>query len=208
MRTNGKCTAFSLCIAVAGFTIAGSARAEILVNLKGQKQNPSVQMCMGIAGGANGGVVKDGAKIVVWDCNGADDQIWSQPQDPVLAPWFYYRNFFLRDLATDGSSPACIQDGWINNTVGDKGAQLGIAACAANGTSLSQQWIFDDAGENDPAGFPCYKIYSGYSWRAVGVANAQSNPVQHGMAVIVWDSNSSDDQIWCVHPNPPKIIVS
>jgi hypothetical protein len=77
MRSGAKCAALGLGIVVGGLGRAEPASADALWNLKAEKQNPPTAECMGIAGGANGDEVNTGAGIVVWDCNSADDQIWS-----------------------------------------------------------------------------------------------------------------------------------
>jgi hypothetical protein len=206
MRNNAKCTALGLCIVAGGLAMAEPAKADVLWNLKAEKQSPSKAICMGIAGGANGDEVKDGTNIIVWDCiNGVDDQIWSRIPDTAFGNFFDNLNVLIEDRALDSGSPACITDKSNGTSTGDKGVQLAIGVCSQ--TNLAQQFLFEDMHENDPAGFPCFLIQSGLSGRFIGVANAQANPVKRGLAVIMWDRTPSDDQVWCVHPNPPPIIV-
>jgi hypothetical protein len=206
MTNNARCAALGLCLVVGGLATAEPAKADMLWNLKAEKQNPSKAICMGIAGGANGGEVKDGTKIIVWDCiNGVDDQIWTRTADTYFGNFFGNLNVLIENRALDSGSPACLTDISNGTSTGDKGVQLEITVCSQS--SVSQQFVFHDMHENDPAGYPCYLLASDASGRVVGVANASANPVQRGMPVIMWDRNTSDDQVWCVHPNPPAIIV-
>jgi len=204
MRNNSKCTGLGLCIVAGGLAMAGSAKADMLWNLKAERQQPSKGICIGIAGGANGGEVKDKTKIVVWDCNGVDDQIWSRTADPYFGNFWHNLNVLLENRAVVSGSPACLTD-VSSGSSSDKGVQLAIGICSQ--TSIPQQFLFEDMHENDPAGYPCYVLQTGGSGLYVGVANAQANPVQRGMAVITWPRTASDDQVWCVHPNPPPIII-
>jgi hypothetical protein len=205
MRNNAKGTALGLCIVAGALAMTEPASAEVFWNLKAEKQTPSKAICMGIAGGANGSEVNDGAKLVVWDCNSADDQKWSRTPDTYFGNFFGNGNVLVENLATINGSPACITDSSNGTSTGDKGVQLAMRVCSQS--NLSQQFTFIDMHVNDSAGYPCYTIVNDSLYRYVGVANAQANPVQRGMAVVMWDRTSSDDQVWCVHPNPPPIVV-
>jgi hypothetical protein len=180
------CAALGLSITAGSLAIATPASAYVLWNLKAEQEGHAI--CMGVSGGDPGGHVTSGTHIIVWDCNYSSDQAWSFGGYPPGFEWV--------DAATDTAGHSmCLNDSGGNN---DRGAQVTIAECT---DYTPQRFLFNWVG-NDSSGAPCYNMADVGTNRVVGVANASVNPVQDGMSVVMWDSNGSADQVWCVHPNP------
>lgn len=193
MRKNAKCGALGLAVAIGAgsLAVARPANADVFWNLKAEQEdiNGNVAICMGIAGGDPGGHVNVGTSIIVWNCNISNDQVWNQVSVSITASE-------LQDFATDPSGNSiCLNDKGGTN---DRGTQLNVADC--NG-GTAEQFIFSFV-QADAWGDPCFTIQAASSRRFVGVANAQVNPVQPGMSVVMWDRTSSNDQVWCRHPDP------
>jgi hypothetical protein len=175
-------------------------------NLKAEDENtgPDQEMCLGIAGGVQNGGLQPGTPAIVWDCNGSPDQVWSRTfqSDPTAQSGVM--NFV--DSAIFPSSngqqyPMCLETAdnvWSPDNTPD-GGQLGAGYCPQyEGVGTTEDFILSYV-QNDAFGYPCYTIQNSGSGLYVGVANAQDNPVQNGMAVILWDRTDSEDQIWCDH---------
>jgi hypothetical protein len=190
---------FGLSILAAAWTVAAPVRADTFWNLKAERTNaPANQaMCMGISGGDPGGYANEGTPIIVWNCNGSNDQTWitwSFDNPPNL--------FMFEDIAIDGTRPRVGYGLCLSDTGGYKSSTaLKVTSCESAYTS--QQFTLTNI-TTDSYGDDCYYITDGNGY--IGVANAGVNPVKAGMSVISWPYTGSDDQIWCRHPDPRIVI--
>lgn len=187
-----------LALMLGGLAIATPAKAEIFVNRKGTREGHS--MCMGVAGGVDSSGRLKGNKLVVWQCTGSQDQSWIEN---ALGTSFKQ----IQDLSNlSNGSPACLIDP-INFNLTDNGNQLLVGGCNSSAGEefiLTQQQTCINGScvpETDGVG-NCFRIQDQLTKSFVGVANGQANPITNGMEIIMWSFTPSEDQVWCVHPNP------
>lgn len=180
-------------------SVAGSSQ---FWNLKAEEENldADAAMCMGIAGGVqSGGVVNYGTHVIVWNCNGSPDQEWTRTfqtdpsgqsgevdlVDSVPAHFFD---------SNDAGYPVCL---WGYHGTPVEGEQLEAQYC--HDLLAAHEDLIMNYVVNDAYGYPCFTLQNPETGLYVGVANAQANPVQNGMSVIMWERTESDDQVWCDH---------
>jgi hypothetical protein len=210
MRYTLKCAAVGLPVLVGGLAMTAPARASEFWNLKAELENAGADqyMCMGISGGpwtspeTDEPAVNAATQIIVWDCNDNQDQTWNRTPDTVPA-WQYHPPEWIRDAVNDQfGNPMCLST-WGGR---DTGPNLYAGYCEPTYPGPSDGIDYDFTYvQDDPMGFPCFRIQDHYSGLYVGVADAQDpNPIQNGMAVILWDRTSSNDQVWCDHA-PPNV---
>jgi hypothetical protein len=170
-------------------------------NLKAEEDNLGAdeEMCLGIAGGVLGNGYPFDRPIIVWDCNGSPDQMWT------------------RTFQSDRSGQSGVVD-LVDSSLGLFEGESYYPVCLWNedfgvkpsdGLAMTSEYCPDQGPyhggfvfqyvQNDALGYPCYRLQDPQSGLYVGVANAQANPVQNGMPVIFWDRTPSDDQVWCDH---------
>ncbi len=193
------------------FTLAPPAGGpSTFLNLKAEEDNVGAdqEMCLGIAGGVLGTGYPFDRPIIVWDCNGSPDQMWT------------------RTFQSDRSGQSGVVD-LVDSSLGLFEGEPDYPVCLWNedfgvkpsdGLGLTTEYCPDQGPyqggfvfkyvQNDAFGFPCFTLQEPQSGLYLGVANAQANPVQNGMSVIFWDRTPSDDQVWCDHSTNPGYFTA
>lgn len=169
-------------------------------NLKAEEENSGVDasMCMGIAGGLTGGVVKYGTNVVVWDCNSSPDQRWVRTfqTDPSgqSGKFDLVNGAFAHLSPGDKTYPVCL---WGYDVKPVQGEQMKSEYCP-DLLGTHEDFVMNFV-KSDAYGYPCFTLQNPETGLYVGVANAQNNPVRNGMNVVLWSRTASDDQVWCDH---------
>ena len=171
------------------------------LNLKAEEDNVEAdqEMCMGIAGGVLGTGYPFDRDIIVWDCNGSPDQMWTRTFQSDPSGQSGVVDLVDSSLGLfEGESyyPVCLWNEFFGVKPYD-GLQMTTEYCPDEGP-YHGGFVFNYV-QNDALGYPCYTLQDPQSGLYVGVANAQANPVQNGMPIIFWDYSGSDDQVWCDH---------
>jgi hypothetical protein len=213
MRYTLKCAAVGFSVLMGSLAMLRPAGASQFVNLKGELPPENAQKCMGVSGGTfispYTGVtsIEAGTQIIVWDCDGHEDQTWDREPNTAAPTWInYHPPELIRDVVYgELLEPLCLAT-WYPGATGLAAGYCGYYDDPGPGGASADIYYDYNYVQDDPAGYPCFTIQEHDSGLYVGVLNSENSQILNGMLVGLSNATSDYDQVWCDHAPSGQIL--